>query len=62
MTWEEKKHVFFKIPLKICYGIGMSLKNLEHDLSNIHNGSEFYVTLLSGNQFLNKHLSLGGKT
>jgi len=40
----------------------MSLKNLEHDLSNIHNGSEFYVTLLSGNQFLNKHLSLGGKT
>jgi len=46
----------------ICYGQGMSLKNLEHDLSNIHNGSEFYVTLLSGNQFLNKHLSLGGKT
>ena len=33
MTWEEKKHVFFKIPLKICYGIGMSLRNLSYDLS-----------------------------
>lgn len=42
MTWEEKKHVFFKIPLKICYGIGMSLKNLGYDLSKNHNGSFFY--------------------
>lgn len=33
MTWEEKKHVFFKIPLKICYGIDMSLRNLSYDLS-----------------------------
>ena len=33
MTWEEKKHGFFKIPLKICYGIGMSLRNLSYDLS-----------------------------
>jgi len=45
--------MFFSYLLKIskfiCYGLDMYLKNLDHDLSNIHNGSKFYTTFLSEN-------------
>ena len=46
--------MFFLYLLKfygfICYGLGMSLKNLSFDLRKYHYGSRFYDCFQSGNQ------------